>query len=161
VEGTTEQLATAVAAGPAERRKHGDRRKSSRDPATVRLPSNVIVVDTDSERAELLRDVVARRGAHSIYVATGAEAIELIRAGQYACVLVADLSDGSARAFVAWARRHFPTLTLVALSRGAEHSTDLYRAGADHVTQVPVDVELLGAQLGAALRARGHLTLAA
>jgi DNA-binding response OmpR family regulator len=127
----------------------------------MRFAPQVIILDTDTDRAELLSDVVARRGGQGTRVESGAAAVKLIESGEHQCVLVASLGDGSARAFIAWARRNYPSLTLLAAAEDVEQSTDLYVAGADHVVLLPLDADLLGAQLGASLRARGHLTLAA
>jgi DNA-binding response OmpR family regulator len=128
--------------------------------AAARFAPQVVILDTDTGRSELLGDIVARKGGHGTHVATGAAAVKLIESGEHQCVLVASLADGSARAFVAWARRNYPTLTLLAAAEDVEQTTDLYVAGADHVLILPLDADLLGAQLGASLRARGHLTLA-
>lgn len=127
----------------------------------ARIAPRVIILDTDDGRADLLSDIVARRGGHATHVTSGAAALTLIERGRHQCVLVAALSDGSPRAFVAWARRNHPQLTLLAAADDVEQSTDLYVAGADHVVPLPLDADLLAAQIGASLRARGHLTLAA
>jgi DNA-binding response OmpR family regulator len=122
---------------------------------------SVIIIDADASRAEILGDAVARRGGHATWATSGAEAIRLIEQTAHPCVLVASLADGSPRAFVAWARRNYPSLTLLAAVDDADATTDLYSAGADGVVSQPLDADRLGAQLDASLRARGHLALAA
>jgi DNA-binding response OmpR family regulator len=122
---------------------------------------HVLVVDTDADRRELLADAVTRAGGQSAVAGTGAETIERLGRETPECLLIADLPDGSARAFIAWARPRFPELAIVAVGDGAAESTELYHAGADLVASMPLDADLLGAKLAAALRSsqRTHLRL--
>jgi DNA-binding response OmpR family regulator len=161
VAGTTPSAASARGEATQRRTVTSVAGQRANHDGAARVAPQVIIIDVVTDRAEILGDVVARRGGHATHVSTGAEAVKLIEAGQHHCVLVASLADGSPRAFVAWARRTYPTLTLLAAAEDVEQTTDLYVAGADHVVVVPLDADLLGAQLGASLRARGHLTLAA
>jgi DNA-binding response OmpR family regulator len=121
----------------------------------------VLVVDTEPDRRDLLADVVTRAGGEHDLAASGADAIEQLRAIGPECVLVADLPDGTARAFIAWARPRYPSLAIVAVADGVHESTELYHAGADLVATLPLDADLLGAKLAAALRVaqRSHLEL--
>jgi DNA-binding response OmpR family regulator len=121
----------------------------------------VLVLDTDPDRRELLADVVARAGGLGDAPATGAEALERLRTDPPECLLVAGIPDGSSRAFIAWARPRYPQLAIVAVADGVEEATELYNAGADLVATLPLDADLLGAKLAAAIRAakRSHLRL--
>jgi DNA-binding response OmpR family regulator len=121
----------------------------------------VLVIDSDTHRRELLADVVTRAGGRPAVADTGAETIERLSAETPECLLVADLPDGSARAFIAWARPRFPEVAIVAVADGAGESTELYHAGADLVAPMPLDADLLGAKLAAAMRSaqRTHLRL--
>jgi DNA-binding response OmpR family regulator len=132
-----------------------------RDVARQAETSLVLVLDGDSERLGLLDDVVARAGGETAQAATGADAIEQLQAGEADALLVAGLPDGSRRGFVAWARPRFPDLAIVAIAADAQEATDLYNAGADIVTTLPLDPDLVGAKLAAALRRtrRPHLRL--
>ena len=123
--------------------------------------SRVLVLDGDSERQSILDDIVARAGGETDLATTGADAIELMADGDAHALLVAGLPDGSRRGFVSWARPRFPDLAIVAIAADASEATDLYNAGADIVTTLPIDPDLLGAKLAAALRRvrRPHLRL--
>ena len=127
------------------------------------MTARVLVLDTEADRRDLLSDVVTRAGGQSAAATSGADAIERLKSDTPECVLVADLPDGTARAFIAWARPRYPDLAIVAIADGVQESTELYHAGADLVATVPIDADLLGAKLGAALRAvqRTHLRLVA
>jgi DNA-binding response OmpR family regulator len=116
--------------------------------------SRILVLDRGGERQWLLVDAVTRAGVEAAVAHTGAEALELLTASQndLPALLVGELPDGSARGFVAWARPRFPDLAIVAVATDAGEATDLYHAGADIVTTPPLDPDLLGAKLGAALR---------
>jgi DNA-binding response OmpR family regulator len=122
---------------------------------------HVLVIDTDIDRRELLADVVTRAGGRPAVADTGAELLERLGVETPECLLVADLPDGSARAFIAWARPRFPEVAIVAVADGAAESTELYHAGADLVASMPLDADLLGAKLAAAMRTaqRSHLQL--
>jgi len=124
---------------------------------------SVLVMDTDTDRRDLLADVVTRAGGRPTVSTTGAEAMERLATEAPECMLVADLPDGSARAFIAWARPRYPALAIVAVADGVQESTELYHAGADLVATMPLDGDLLGAKLAAALRSaqRTHLRLIA
>jgi DNA-binding response OmpR family regulator len=130
-------------------------------PAPETQTSTVLVLDGDTDRLGLLDDVVARAGGETVQAATGAEAIEQLQDGGAHALLVAGLPDGSRRGFVSWARPRFPDLAIVAIAVDAQEATDLYNAGADIVTTLPLDPDLLGAKLAAALRRsrRPHLRL--
>ena len=121
----------------------------------------VLVIDTDAERRDLLADVVTRAGGRPTIADTGADTLERLADSAPECVLVADLPDGSARAFIAWARPRFPEMAIVAVGDGAKDATELYHAGADLVAPMPLDADLLGAKLAAAMRTaqRAHLRL--
>jgi DNA-binding response OmpR family regulator len=121
----------------------------------------VLVMDTDHDRRDLLADVVTRAGGRPDVAGSGADTIARLSTETPECLLVADLPDGSARAFIAWARPRYPEIAIVAVADGVEASTELYHAGADLVATLPVDADLLGAKLGAALRTaqRNHLRL--
>jgi DNA-binding response OmpR family regulator len=133
------------------------RSRSQQHPET----SHVLVLDGDSDRQSILDDIVARAGGETDLATTGADAIELLGDGGAQALLVAGLPDGSRRGFVSWARPRFPDLAIVAIAADASEATDLYNAGADIVTTLPIDPDLLGAKLAAALRRvrRPHLRL--
>jgi DNA-binding response OmpR family regulator len=128
---------------------------------TETAAGRVLVLDADTERRELLADVVTRAGGKHALAASGAQAIEQLREDSPRCLLVAALPDGARAAFVAWARSRHPHLPIVAIADGVEHATELYNAGADIVTTLPIDPDLLGAKLAAAIRRaqRPHLRL--
>lgn len=133
-----------------------DRRPESRahrDPVTS-TSSRVLVLDTDGERQWALSDAVHRAGGEAIVARSGAEAVKLLAqdADELPALLVGGLPDGSRRGFVAWARPRLPDLAIVAIADDAGEATALYNAGADIVTTAPLDPDLLGAKLGAALR---------
>jgi DNA-binding response OmpR family regulator len=133
------------------------------DPVAVRRVAapRVLVIDGDSDRRDLLTDVVTRSGGRPEIAATGAETIELLAAQAPECLLVASLPDGTARAFIGWARPRYPAVAIVAIADGVQESTELYHAGADLVAPMPLDADLLGAKLAAAMRSaqRNHLRL--
>jgi DNA-binding response OmpR family regulator len=135
----------------------------TRTPASTGATPRVLVLDTEPDRRDLLVDVVTRAGGRHAAAPSGAAAVEQLRADTPECLLVADLPDGSARAFIAWARPRYPGIAIVAVADGVEDSTELYNAGADLVATLPVDPDLLGAKLAAALRMvqRSHLRLVA
>jgi DNA-binding response OmpR family regulator len=112
------------------------------------------VLDRGGERQWLLVDAISRAGGEPAVAHTGAQALELLNAPpqDIPALLVGELPDGSARGFVAWARPRFPDLAIVAVAAEAGEATDLYHAGADIVTTPPLDADLLGAKLAAALR---------
>lgn len=122
--------------------------------------SRILVLDREGERQWLLVDAVTRAGGEAAVAHTGAEALELLKASpkDLPALLVADLPDGSARGFVAWARPRYPDLAIVAVATQPGEATDLYHAGADIVTTPPLDPDLLGAKLAAALRRARSLT---
>jgi DNA-binding response OmpR family regulator len=123
----------------------------------------VLVLDGDGERQWLLSDVVTRAGGDAEVARTGADAVELLRDTdrEVHALLVGGLPDGSRRGFVSWARPRFPDLAIVVVANDAAEATDLYNAGADIVTTLPLDPDLIGAKLAAALRRsrRPHLRL--
>jgi DNA-binding response OmpR family regulator len=123
--------------------------------------NQVLVLDTDGERQALLADIVTRAGGENSLAGSGAEALAALRDTEPGAVLVASLPDGSARGFVSWARPRYPDLAIVAVASDAAEATDLYNAGADVVTTLPVDPDLLGAELAAALRRVRRLQLRA
>ncbi len=131
---------------------------AARDHAAPAAPasatSRILVLDREGERQWLLIDAVTRAGGEAAVAHTGAEALELLNAtaDDLPALLVGELPDGSARGFVAWARPRFPDLAIVAVATEAGGATDLYHAGADIVTTPPLDPDLLGAKLAAALR---------
>jgi DNA-binding response OmpR family regulator len=134
----------------------------ARDPDAAAAPNRVLVLDVDGERQDLLADVVTRAGGVSRPAGSGAAAVEILLDDEHLqLVLVAGLPDGSPRGFVSWARPRHPDLAIVAVARNAAEATDLYNAGADVVTSLPLDPDLLGAELAAALRRvrRSHLQL--
>ena len=116
--------------------------------------SRILVLDREGERQWLLVDAVTRAGGEAALAHTGAEALEALTEAtdDLPALLVGELPDGSARGFVAWARPRFPDLAIVAVATEAGEATDLYHAGADIVTTPPLDADLLGAKLAAALR---------
>ncbi|MEA2146388.1 MAG: hypothetical protein QOG59_1975 [Solirubrobacteraceae bacterium] len=116
--------------------------------------SRILVLDRGGERQWLLVDAISRAGGEPAVAHTGAQALELLNAPpqDIPALLVGELPDGSARGFVAWARPRFPDLAIVAVAAEAGEATDLYHAGADIVTTPPLDADLLGAKLAAALR---------
>jgi DNA-binding response OmpR family regulator len=120
----------------------------SESPAT----SRVLVLDGAGERQDLLADAVTRAGGESVLARAGADAIAILRDDEPDLVLVGGLPDGSRRGFISWARPRHPNLAIVAVARDAVEATDLYNAGADIVTTLPLDPDLLGAELAAALR---------
>lgn len=126
------------------------------DPTTAaRLARNrVLVLDGDQQRQWLLADAVLRAGGDAAVARFGAEALEVLGGpeSELHALLVGGLSDGSRRGFVAWARPRFPGLAIVALADDPGEATELYNAGADIVTTPPLDVDLVGAKLGAAIR---------
>ena len=129
--------------------------RASRDPITsTSTSSRVLVLDADGERQWALSDAVHRAGGEAVVARTGAEAVKLLAhdADALPALLVGGLPDGSRRGFVAWARPRLPDLAIVALADDAGEATALYNAGADIVTTAPLDPDLLGAKLGAALR---------
>jgi DNA-binding response OmpR family regulator len=136
---------------------------ASPDPVPARRGSapRVLVMDTDSDRRDLLTDVVTRAGGRPEIGATGAETIGLLADDTPECLLVAGLPDGTARAFIAWARPRYPGVAIVAIAQDVPESTELYHAGADLVAPMPIDADLLGAKLSAAMRSaqRNHLRL--
>jgi len=155
----TQALATSVLrpvpAPPADQ-------TSRNNGSIVRDKTNqVLVLDTDSERQGLLADVVTRAGGESSLAGTGADALAALRDDAPNAVLVAGLPDGSSRGFVSWARPRYPDLAIVAVAGDAAEATDLYNAGADVVTTLPLDPDLLGAELAAALRRVQRLQLLA
>jgi DNA-binding NtrC family response regulator len=123
----------------------------------------VLILDIDDDRAAVLTDVVARAGGQHVLASTAAEAAEQLQAGNCACLLVSTVADTTPEAFVAQARELSPDMAIVALAEGARESTALYHAGADLVAELPLDADLLGAKLGAAIRSasRGQMPLAA
>lgn len=122
--------------------------------ARASAASRILVLDREGERQWLLIDAVTRAGGEAAVAHTGAEALELLNAtdDDVPALLVGEIPDGSARGFVAWARPRFPDLAIVAVATEAGEATDLYHAGADIVTTPPLDPDLLGAKLAAALR---------
>ena len=122
--------------------------------ARARATSRILVLDREGERQWLLIDAVTRAGGEAAVAHTGAEALELLNAtdDDLPALLVGEIPDGSARGFVSWARPRFPDLAIVAVATEAGEATDLYHAGADIVTTPPLDPDLLGAKLAAALR---------
>jgi DNA-binding response OmpR family regulator len=127
-------------------------RVTSSDAASA--TSRILVLDREGERQWLLVDAVTRAGGDAAVAHTGAHALELLNAADedLPALLVGELPDGSARGFIAWARPRFPGLAIVAVASEAGEATDLYHAGADIVTSPPLDSDLLGAKLAAALR---------
>jgi DNA-binding response OmpR family regulator len=123
----------------------------ARNPAGSTAGS-VLVLDADDERRDLLADVVTRAGGEHSLAASGAEAIEQLRSSTAQAILVAGLPDGTRAAFVAWARPRYPHVAIAAVAEHVEHATELYNAGADVVMILPIDHDLLGAKLGAAIR---------
>ena len=136
---------------------------TANDTTGLAVTPRVLVLDTEDDRRDVLADVVTRAGGNHAVAASGADAIEQLRTESPECLLVAGLPDGSSRAFIAWARPRYPGLAIVAIADGVEESTELYHAGADLVATLPIDPDLLGAKLAAALRAaqRSHLRTAA
>jgi DNA-binding response OmpR family regulator len=112
----------------------------------------VLVLDEAGERHALLSDVVTRAGGHPFLAASGAQAIGCLTSDRPQCLLVAGLPDGSRRAFITWARPRHPELAVVAIAQDPEEATELYNAGADIVITLPLDPDLLGATLAAAMR---------
>ena len=133
----------------------------SETPARATGTAQVLVIDTDTDRRELLADAVTRAGGRPAVADTGAETIARLDANTPDCLLVADLPDGSSRALIQWARPRFPEMAIVAVAEGAKEQTELYHAGADLVAPMPLDADLLGAKLAAAMRSaqRSHLRL--
>jgi two-component system KDP operon response regulator KdpE len=127
------------------------------------VQSRVLVLDHDADRRGIIEDIVARAGGDTVLAESGAAAIEALASSRPHGLLVAGLPDGSLRGFVAWARPRYPDVAIVAIADDAESQTDLYNAGADIVTTAPLDADLIGAKLGAALRrtTRPHLRAAA
>jgi DNA-binding response OmpR family regulator len=123
------------------------------------VQSRVLVLDHDADRRGIIEDIVARAGGDTVLAESGADAIEALKRSRPHGLLVAGLPDGSLRGFVAWARPRYPDVAIVAIADDAESQTDLYNAGADIVTMAPLDADLIGAKLGAALRrtTRPHL----
>jgi DNA-binding response OmpR family regulator len=127
--------------------------------AAGRPNGRVLVVDTDHSRQALLADVVARTGAEVVLAGSGVEAMERLSTRRPDIVLVADLDDGSARGFLAWAGPRHPDISLVAIADDIEDATELYHLGADLVETLPLDPDRLGAKLAATTRrfaARGN-----
>jgi DNA-binding response OmpR family regulator len=157
----TQALATPpirlVPAPAADQSRRHDRGPSHQPQTT----NQVLVLDTDAERQALLADIVTRAGGHHLLAGTGADALTELRGTEPNAVLVAGLPDGSTRGFVSWARPRYPDLAIVAVASDAAEATDLYNAGADVVTTLPVDPDLLGAELAAALRRVQRLQLRA
>jgi DNA-binding response OmpR family regulator len=127
-------------------------RPHDRTPSQAPTTSRVLVLDGDDERQGILADIVTRAGGETELANTGADALDLLREDDLDALLVGGLPDGSRRGFVAWARPRFPDLAIVAIAFDAAEATDLYNAGADIVTTMPLDPDLLGAKLAAALR---------
>lgn len=126
------------------------RSSASRYAADDPVSSRILVLDREGERQGLLVDAVTRAGAQPVVVHTAAEAYELLHAAR--ALLVGELPDRSASGFVASARPDFPDLAIVAVATQTGEATDLYHAGADTVTALPLDPDLLGAKLTGALR---------
>ena len=136
-------------------RSTADARRGHAGPAApASATSRILVLDRPGERQWLLVDAVTRAGSESAVAHTGAQALEMLnaQAENLPALLVGELPDGSARGFVAWARPRFPDLAIVAVATETGEATDLYRSGADIVTTPPLDPDLLGAKLAAALR---------
>ncbi len=129
-------------------------RRSIRRDRFASAASRVLVLDQYCERQWLLTDAVSRAGGEVSEARTGADALEQLGSDDASldAVLVGGLPDGSRRGFVAWARPRFVDLAIVAVAADAGEATDLYNAGADIVTTPPLDPDLLGAKLAAALR---------
>ena len=134
-------------------------RRGHRSSPAARRASLVLVLDGDGERQALFADIVTRAGGETVRSCSGADAIGALESHEPQAILVAGLPDGSLRGFIAWARPRHPDLAIVAVADGAQDATDLYNAGADVVATAPVDPDLLGAKLAAALRRarRTHL----
>jgi DNA-binding response OmpR family regulator len=116
------------------------------------VSTRVLVLDASNDRRALLADVVTRAGGEASFASSGAEAIERLGTRRPQCLLVGGLPDGSRRAFIAWARPRFPDVAIVAIADQREHATELYNAGADDIALAPIDADLLGAKLAAAVR---------
>lgn len=116
--------------------------------------TRILVVDGDPERQWLLSDALLRRGVEGAVAPSGADAVALLQdaGADFPAVLVGGLPDGSRRGFVSWARPRFPELAIVTLADDTGEATALYNAGADIVTVPPIDPDLLGAKIRAALR---------
>jgi DNA-binding response OmpR family regulator len=142
-------LATDIA-----RTRSAGRRSRATDPSPARRApiAQVVVLEDDDARRDLLSDIVERAGAQPTSVGSGAEALDHLRTDHVDCLLVGELPDGSAQAFVEWARPRHPELAILAIAAGVADATELYHAGADLVAMLPLDVDLLGAKLAAAMR---------